>query len=227
MYNFLGLTNDVATRLNEVPLTSTNFASASGFHADIKSYINEAITRINLENYEWPFNHVYKDSVLTPNTVLYDWVDPTRFLVYDSFVIKKSDTLNVESRRLKVLDYEEHLDKTLDMELSPADYAGVPQWIFKGRGLSYGIIPAPDKAYEIRYEYYQLTSDMVGWDEVPAIPEGYRWVIIQGALYNAYMFRGDTEQAAAADTLFRKGISDMRKIYSNRYEYVRSTMIEG
>jgi hypothetical protein len=39
-YNYLGLTNEVNRRLNEVELTSANFPTATGFYAHIKDAVN-------------------------------------------------------------------------------------------------------------------------------------------------------------------------------------------
>ncbi len=77
----------------------------------------------------------------------------------------------------------------------------------------------------MRYEYYRLPVDLVNWNDVPTIPEQFRWVILEGAMYHAYMFRGGIEEASVSNQLFQDGIKDMRKIYINRYEYARSTVI--
>lgn len=225
MYNFLELTNDVARRLNEVPLTSTNFTDATGVHADFKAYVNEAITRINYEHFEWPFNHQTQELVLTVDQVKYPYPADAKLLAFDTFVIKGDPVLNVESRVLRPLDYEEHLQTSLDLEINPSDYSTIPERVFRSRDFTFGIIPAPDKAYTLRYEYYKAPTTLVEWDDVPTVPEAFRWVINEGALYNAYMFRGDTEQAAVANGMFDKGLKDMRKLYVNRYEYARSGMI--
>lgn len=225
MYNFLELTNNVAKRLNEVPLTSINFGDATGFHADIKSYINQTISRINMEEFEWPFNHVTVSLTLTPNQVKYPYPADAKTIAFDTFILKGDPVLNVKSRKLLVLDYEEHLEKSLDMEIRPDVYADYPTKVFRGRDLTFGVLPAPDQAYDIRYEYYRLPTDLEDWDDVPTIPEHYKWVIQEGAMYYAYMFRGDTEQAAVSNTMFTNALADMRKLYINRYEYARSTMI--
>ena len=47
MYNFLGLTNDVLNKMNEVPLNEGNFADAAGFYSDAKNSVNYAIDKIN------------------------------------------------------------------------------------------------------------------------------------------------------------------------------------
>ena len=55
-YNYLGLVNKLCNRLNEVPLTSSNFATADGVYSDFKNAINLAIQDIcTQQDIEWPF----------------------------------------------------------------------------------------------------------------------------------------------------------------------------
>ena len=77
------------------------------------------------------------------------------------------------------------------------------------------------------YEYYRLPVDLTNWDDVPTVPEQFRWVILEGAMYHAYMFRGGIEEASVSNQLFQAGLKDMRKIYINRSEYARSTVIRS
>ena len=60
-YNFLGLVNEVNRRLNEVELTSVNFASAGGFYNTAKDSVNSALRHINHEESNWPWNHVLEE----------------------------------------------------------------------------------------------------------------------------------------------------------------------
>ena len=46
-YNFLGLVNDINHRLNEVALTSSNFATAVGYYSIAKDAVNSAVRHIN------------------------------------------------------------------------------------------------------------------------------------------------------------------------------------
>lgn len=39
-YNYLGLTNDVALRLNETQLTANNFSTSTGFYSAMKEGVN-------------------------------------------------------------------------------------------------------------------------------------------------------------------------------------------
>ena len=52
---YLDLTNVILRELNEVPLTSTNFASAVGFQQFVKDSINKAIFDIANEEPQLPF----------------------------------------------------------------------------------------------------------------------------------------------------------------------------
>lgn len=227
MYNYLELVNDVNRRLNEVPLTSSNFASASGFYADVKGYVNSAINRINREQFEWPFNHVTYTQVLTPNQSKYSYPSGVKSVAFDTFVLKGDSSLNVDSKRLRVLDYEQYLHEYADYEFNPDDHKDSPEFIVRNRDLSFTVAPPPDKAYEIRYEYYSFPTDLEDWDDVPTIPEQFKWVILEGAMYHAYMFRGGLEEASVSNQLFQAGLKDMRTLYINRTEYARSTVIRS
>jgi len=226
-YNFLSLVNDVNQRLNEVPLTSSNFAGATGYYADAKGYVNSAINRINREEFEWPFNHVTKTQTLVVDQVRYPYESDAKSVAFDTFRLKGTEALNVNSRHLKTIDYEEVLQKYTDYEFNPTDYADTPQMVFRDRTLGFGIIPPADQAYDIVYEYYKLPVDLSNWDDVPTVPENFKWVILEGAMYHAYMFRGGIDEANISNQLFREGLKDMRKIYINRTEYARSTIIRS
>ena len=52
---YLDLTNEILRELNEVPLTSTNFASAVGFQQFVKDSINKAIFDVANEEPQLPF----------------------------------------------------------------------------------------------------------------------------------------------------------------------------
>lgn len=226
-YNYLELVNDVNRRLNETPLTSSAFASAGGYYADVKNHINTAINRINREEFEWPFNHTTQTVVLIPDQSKYAYPSDAKSVAFDSFRLKGSVSLNVTSRKLNVMDYEELISLYPDYEFNPADVHDVPTAVVRNRDLSFTIAPPPDQAYELVYEYYRLPVELVDWDDVPTIPGAFRSVIVEGAMYYAYMFRGGLEEAAISDQLFKSGIKDMRKIYINRYEYARSTIIRS
>ena len=73
-YNFIGLTNDVNNRLNEVQLTSSNFATVTGYFAFAKDAVNSAIRHIQQEEYEWPWNHVEASEILSVGVSRYSYL---------------------------------------------------------------------------------------------------------------------------------------------------------
>ena len=60
-YDFIGLVNDVCGRLNEVKLTTTNFATTTGYYTFVKEAVNSAIRHIQQEEFEWTWNHVEEE----------------------------------------------------------------------------------------------------------------------------------------------------------------------
>lgn len=224
-YDFLGLVNDVNKKLNEVNLTSVNFADAGGFYSDVKNAVNNSIRQINTQEFNWPFNHVTKNLVLTPEVVRYEYEADTKSVSFNTFRIRGSDALQNNTTGLFPIDYEEYLEKFSDMEYRPSNYKSIPRNVFRTPELKFGIFPPPDKAYTLDYEYYRLPVELEDWDDVPTIPSMFRYVIFSGAMIEGYLFRGDKEASAMSARNFENGIDDMRKILINRLEYARSTQI--
>ena len=225
-YDYLGLVNDVNRRLNEVELTSSNFATATGEYSMIKDAINSAIRYINQHEYQWPFNHVEAEETLTAGTVRYAYPADAKTIDMDSFRIKRDDTLGNITRRLKVLSYEDYLDNYIDSEYNTDSTSrSIPSYVFRATSQEFGLVNVPDKAYTLVYEYYRLPVDLINATDVPSIPEQFRYIILNGAMHFAYMFRGETQESALIQNRFDDEIKQMRSLYINRYEYLRSTVI--
>ena len=86
----------------------------------------------------------------------------------------------------------------------------------------YGIVPLPDKAYTITFEYFQYTNDLDAHNDVPRIPERFKYVIIDGAMYHTYMFRDNIESAQVTFKKFKDGMEYMRKMLINENIYIRA-----
>lgn len=226
-YDFLGLVNDVNRRLNEVELTNSNFSGATGFYSAAKDSINSAIRFINHHEYEWPFNHVEQEDTLTPGEIRYAFPNDMKTPDMDSFRVKRSSSFGNESKKLKIIPYEEYLDKYVDAEYNTANTSirAVPTTVFRTPSMEYGIYPPPNNNYKLVYEYYRLPVDLISATDVPSVPEQFRYVIVDGAMYHAYLFRGNTQDATIQQQKFVEGIKDMRSIYINRYDYLRDTRI--
>lgn len=222
-YNYLSLVNDVCKELNEVELTTPDFSSAVGAYAQIKSSVNSSLNDINQSAFEWPFNHQTETLVLTADQVRYPFPSDVKSINFDSFRVVRDPTLNVATTKLTRMDYEEYLDKYADAEyVTDGSHSGVPRYVFMAPDLTFGVYPSPRAAYTLVYEYYRLPLELENATDVPSLPEQFKHVIKDGALYYAFMFRGDPESSAVMLQKQQKGISQMRAIYQNRFEYLRA-----
>ena len=224
-YNFLGLVNDINRRVNEVQLTATNFSAATGFYDLGKDAVNSAIRYINQSEYEWPFNHVTQEDVLTVNTARYPFPDDAKTINFRTFRIREDSTLNNSTVKLRELAYNEYLERYVDQEYKDNPTQGVPRHTTYAPSLEYIVEPVPDKAYTLVYEYYRIAVELLNATDVPNVPERFRHIIIDGAMHYAYLFRGNSQDAIIAKEKFDEGIKHMRSLLINNYTYVRSSMI--
>jgi len=108
---FLSLTNDVITRMNEVVLTSTTFASARGVQVQCQNAVNQAIRYINQREFGYSFNHASNSSTLTPGVVRYSLPTSTKSVDYNTARIKKDDDIGNSGNNLTALNYNEYIQK--------------------------------------------------------------------------------------------------------------------
>ena len=221
-YNFLSLVNDVNGRLNEVPLTSANFPAAVGFYKQAKDAVNAALNDIYQDAFEWPFTHTEATLPLVVNQTRYSYPVDAKSINFDSFRIKGDDNLSVSTTHLRQMDYEEYLSKFSDADYNGYKYSNIPKVVFRAANFQFGVYPPPKATYDLVYEYYRLPVEMDLYSDVPLLPEQFRHLIVDGATHYSYMFRGDPESAAVMLEKFNSGVKNARKIYQNRFEYLRS-----
>ena len=225
-YDFLGLVNDVNRRLNEVALTTVNFASTTGYYSFVKEAINSSIRHINQEEFEWPWNHVEDDMTLTAGVSRYSFPLDAKTINMNTFRIKRDATFGNATVKLKPLSYEEYLDKYVDNEYnSSTSIRTTPEHIVRTPSREFILVPTPDQAYELVYEYYQLGYDLELHNDVPTLPESYRNVIVDGAMYYVYQFRSDTAMAQLSQKRFEDGIKYLRSLHINRTDYIRDRRV--
>tara|TARA_R100001377_G_scaffold82897_1_gene63751 strand:+ start:2915 stop:3667 length:753 start_codon:yes stop_codon:yes gene_type:complete len=222
---FLTLVNDVNKRLNEVELTSSNFASTTGFYSHIKDAVNSSIRYINEQEYEWPFNHAEKQQTLTAGTTRYSFPTDTKTIDFDSFRIKESTVLGNDTKKLAVITYDEYLEKYVDQEYAATQQRALPRLVFHGPDEKYGVVQAPDQAYTLVFDYFTFADDLAAHGDTMVIPDRFKHVVINGAMYHAYMFRGNSQDALITREETDEGIKAMRSLLINRYHYMRSYMI--
>ena len=225
-YDYISLVNDVNRRLNEVELNTANFPSATGYYSFAKDSVNAAIRHIGQEEFEWPWNHVEETEVLAVGEVRYSMPYDSKTINMNTFRIKRDATLNVGTVKLKVLSYEEWLDKFADSEYnSTTNTYGTPEYVVHTPSRELIFYPAPDKEYEVVYEYFRTGFDLEVASDVPTLPEQYRYTIIDGAMYYVYQFRGDIQASQLSLQKFEQGIKQLRSLHINRTEYLRDTRV--
>ena len=224
-YNYLGLTNEVLARMNEVELTASNFVSgARGFQVQCKNAVNDAINYINQREFGWPFSHATKTQTLVADQTRYSIPTDAIHVDYETFRISKDNTLGVAGTTLRVLDYKEYVDRLIEQETT-SDVGGVPIYVFRTPDNNYGLYPYPDKAYTLKYEHFNKPTALSAATDAPTVPEQFRQVIADGATAYAYQYRGEAQQYGINFSRFEEGIKHMQTILLNRTDYVRSTYI--
>jgi len=225
-YDYIGLVNDINRRLNEVELTTANFATATGYYSFAKDAVNSAIRHINQEEFEWPWNHSEEEEVLSVGVARYSFPYDAKTINMNTFRIKRDAALNVTTHKLKVLSYEEYLDKYADSEYnSNTSNYSTPTHVARTPSRELIFYPTPDKAYELVYEYFRNGFDLELPSDVPALPESYKYVIVDGAMYYVYQFRGDMQAAQLSLNKFEQGIKQLRSLHINRTDYIRDTRV--
>lgn len=221
---YLQLVNRVNRKVNEVELTSSNFADAGGQYGVVKDAINDSIRRINQQDFMWPFNHSTYNETLVAGTNRYDFQSDYKMVYMQTFRIQRDAALNNETQYLMEIPYEEYLQKYVDDEYNTStSIRELPRVVAQRPDGGYVVWPVPDKAYTLTYEYYSLQTDLIAYNDETTVPSQFDHVIQDGAMYYVYNFRSDTETADRMDNQFNNKLDDMRKIYINRYDYIRDT----
>lgn len=223
-YNYLSLSNEVCRRLNETELTSSNFASASGFYAQIKDSINSAIRDINQKHFNWPFNHNTDDIVLTAGELRYPLPENAKYTDFDTVRLARDTAVGIGSaKHLTQISYDEYVDRYIDQEYETDTTKGsAPEHIVRSQDGDIIVVPMPDKAYTIEYEFFMFPADLETYDDVPTIPFRFKHVVVDGAMYHAYMFRDNLESASLSLRKFEEGMKHMRTLLVNENVYARA-----
>ena len=225
--SYIDLCNKTLRRLNEVEISADDFPTVRGVQALVKDAVKAAIAKVNQAEYGWPFNAAEHTQVLTAGQTEYTWPEYFKVSDWNSFQIQKDDSLAVTYKTLKSIDrdewYRDYRDD--DYEAGSAGRA-VPDFVFPSHGNGFGVSPSPDKAYTVRFRYYQNYSDLTAATDVTRIPESFDTVIVDGAIYHLYMFKDNLEAASAAFTAFQQGIKDLQTLYINNYQYISDTRVK-
>jgi len=91
-YNYLSLSNRILKAFNEVQLNSSTFASATGFHAEVKDSVNMAMLDVfTEEDAEWPWGHTTITQDTTKGVQQYSMSSSIEKVDWDSFRVSKPE----------------------------------------------------------------------------------------------------------------------------------------
>ena len=223
---FITLVNDTLRRLNEVELTSTDFATATGFRALVKDAVNASLQEISQKEFEFPFNHTTGSLTLVAGTSQYTLATDLKVADWDSFRINYDSSNNYSARVLKLLNYDSYNRRYFERD-SEADTGDRDQPIYVYRTLDTkaGFTPIPDAAYSVSYDYFAYATDLSASTDTMTVPDAFKHVVLDGALYHCFIFRDNSQQAGIAKAKFDDGIERMRTLLINRFVDVRDTRV--
>lgn len=226
---FLTLTNLVLSRINEVPLTAANFATATGIHGTAKNAINASIRQINQEEFEWPFNVQAGSQILTGLPVpdqLYPLPSDYKAIDWHTFYLERLPSENQEGSFLRLIPYEEWVQyrRTIDEEIIATAQTGdkyVPVRIFRTPDEQFGVTPPPTAAFTVKFTYWNVPVDLTADTDTTTIPSRFNHIIVEGAMTHMGLFKDNFEATQIHRDTFKRGISNMRtQLVNKQYERV-------
>lgn len=225
---FMELTNRILRKINEVVLTENDFDHARNIQATIKDAVNDTIDEINKKHHNWPFNAFQHTHQLVPGKTEYIW--PVNFKVadWDSFEIVKDNTLNVNTTALRKMNRDEWYEWHRPADEDAGDKGrGVPLHVFEAHGTGFGITPAPDKPYTIRYRYFIDPPRLVKATDTTTIPSPWDYVIVMGAQWHAGLFKEDLEKGDRLRQVFMDNLNTMSRTLIGPEDDIRSHVVNN
>jgi hypothetical protein len=233
---YLELTNQALRELNEIPLTSSNFANAVGLQQFVKDSINKSIFDIANQEPQLPFfsagvsggTDPFYGNVTVPTVAGQRWYvlkDGSSSITTDYASIDWEDfyitTINVSgesspfvSKGLKFITLDEWNRYYRDQEnLDDADTQahGEPVRVYRSPdNRKFGLSPIPDKVYNVHFYAFEKPTALSAHGDTIAFPEQYSNVITARTRYYVWQFKDSPQQAAFALEDFKKGMRHMK-----------------
>ena len=232
---YLDLTNEVLRELNEIPLTSANFATAIGFQKFVKDAINKSIfdianaepqlpffsagvsgstdpfygnvTVATVEGQRW-YTLKADSSSLTTDYASIDWDD-----FYLTTINVSGESSPYVSKGLKFLNLADWKRYYRDSE--NADDAnskhGEPIHVIKSPGSrKFGLSPIPAKIYNVHFYAFTKPTALDAHGDTIVLPEQYSNVITARTRYYIWQFKESPQQAAFALDDYKKAMRTMK-----------------
>ena len=194
---YLTLTNEVLRELNEVVLTSSNFASATGIQQFVKQVINKSINDIANEEPQLPFFSAGVSGGTDPfygNTTVASvagtrWytlkagsssiIDDFASIDWDDFYITtinvSGETAPFVSKGLKFLslaDWTRYHRDSENIDDADSQSYGEPTYVIKSPdNRKFGLSPIPDKVYNVHFYAFTKPTELSAFGDVITLPD--------------------------------------------------------
>ena len=233
---YLEITNEVLRELNEVPLTSSNFANAKGLQAFVKDTVNKAIFDIANEEPQLPFfraglsgatDHFYRNfkvattagtrwyllksgsSSITTDYASIDWDD-----FYLTTINVSGEAAPFVSQGLKFLnlaDWKRYYRDSENSDDASTQAYGEPKYVIKSPdNRKFGLSPIPDKVYNVHFYAFEKPTALSAHGDTVVLPEQYTNVITSRVRYYVWQFKESPQQAAFALDDYRRAMKSMK-----------------
>ena len=238
---YLDITNEVLRELNEIPLTSANFASAVGLQQFVKDAVNKSIFDIANAEPQLPFLAVGESGATDPfyGNVTVATVEGTRWyelkasssnvandyasIDWDDFYVT---TINVSgesapyvSKGLKFMtlaDWKRYYRDSENEDDANSQNYGEPQFIIKSPdNRKFGLSPIPDKVYNIHFYAFDRPTKLDAYGDTVVFPEQYVNVITARVRYYVWQFKESPQQASFALDDYKKELRQMKSNLMN------------
>ncbi len=238
---YLDLTNEVLRELNEIPLTSANFANAIGLQKFVKDSVNKSIYDIANQEPQLPFfsagvsgstdpfygnvtvptvagQRFYTlksdSSSITTDYASIDWDD-----FYVTTINVSGETAPYVSKGLRFLTLDDwkryYRDSENEDDANSQNY-GEPKFVIKSPdSRKFGLSPIPDKVYNIHFYAFVRPTALSAYDDTMVLPEQYSNIVTARMRYYVWQFKESPQQAAFALDDYKKGMKQMKSNLMN------------
>ena len=233
---YLQATNELLREINEIVLTSSNFANAIGIQQHAKDCINRAYNDIVTSEPRWSFLSTGESGSTDPfygnvnvetvaGTRWYELKESSSSLTTDYGAVDWNDfyltTIGVSgestpytSRNLRYVTLEDWKDfrrEAENIDDTDSQNWGEPNVIFRSPdGRKFGLSPIPKKVYRVWFFAYDLPTALSAHGDTVVFPDVYVPVLIARARYYMHQFKENMQAAAFALDDYKKGLRQMK-----------------
>ena len=233
---YLQATNELLREINEIVLTSSNFANAIGIQQHAKDCINRAYNDIVTSEPRWSFLSTGESGSTDPfygnvnvetvaGTRWYELKESSSSLTTDYGAVDWNDfyltTIGVSgestpytSRNLRYVTLEDWKDfrrEAENIDDTDSQNWGEPNVVFRSPdGRKFGLSPIPKKVYRVWFFAYDLPTALSAHGDTVVFPDVYVPVLIARARYYMHQFKENMQAAAFALDDYKKGLRQMK-----------------